>query len=81
MDWECKIILIKVPIHYNSEGKMFIVLDDDKVKLVPNSKETIIHRKNYNAYIPRMPKENSMTVYLECFKHKSSLLCEGANEE
>lgn len=81
MDWECKILSKKVPIHYNSEGEMFIVLDDDKIQISPNTKETIIHRKNYNVYIPKMSRENSITVYLECFKNRNSLLCEGANEE
>lgn len=81
MDWECKIIKKLMPIHYNSEGETFVVIDDDKVEISLGAKDQLIKRSIYNVFIPTIPKENSMTIHMSCFKHKDDLLCEGANEE
>lgn len=81
LDWECKLIMKEAPIHYNSEGEKFIVVDDDKVQVFNTKSDTIIHRKICNIYVPKLPKEHEMTMVFRCFKHKRDLLCEGANDE
>lgn len=81
LDWKCHIINKEIPIHYNSEGKLFIVLDDDKVSIFGLKDGALLHRKTYNVFIPKNPKENSLTFHMSCYKHKKDLLCEGANDE
>lgn len=50
LDWECKYISKFSPIHYDSNGVMFIVIDDNKSISTPGSKNVLLQFKNYNVY-------------------------------
>lgn len=79
MDWECNNIEKITPLHYDSDGKRFIVIDENKVYIKSQEPEQVFPFKSYTIYIDKMPKEYEITKTLLCFKHKKDLLCEEEN--
>lgn len=79
LDWEWKYIEKKTPIHYDSDGARFIVIDDFKLDINSNEQHQLHNFPNYAVYIDKIPREIQTSMPLSCFKHKKSLLCEDAD--
>lgn len=80
LDWECKYTSKKTPIHYDSNGGMFIVIDESKIVLSPGTKNLLKNFDNYHVFIPNVPIEKTKTLTFTCFTYQNDLMCDTVND-